>query len=405
MHTIEATYRIVTPMFCAGADQQSAELRLSSFKGALRFWWRSLMWGKVGDHRELRDEEAALFGASDSRFGQSKVQMRVVSKELAQVEKPRAVFEQGKLAGAHYLGYGVMEAFASRRKGTKAGQLTRAMIPSGSFTIECRFLPFAKHEETELVRKALILLGTVGGLGSKSRKGFGSLTLTELQQDGSPIALPESPQERLRELLPERSESLPTWTAWSRLSRVIAVRAANASSPTHLLDLIGREQVHFRSWGRDGKVLGRDSERNFPHDHDLSKGQRAPFDYPLRIAFGLPHNYGKGDSAQVRPTMHDRRASALFIHVHQTREKGRPVAILAFLPAQFLPAGERLRAFGREVALNVDDSFWFPVHAFLDRLLADGSEPSSRPGYEYFPAGSNWWKKHTALTAQEVPLG
>ena len=38
-HTIQATYRIVTPMFCGGAEQQ-AEFRLASFKGVLRFWWR-----------------------------------------------------------------------------------------------------------------------------------------------------------------------------------------------------------------------------------------------------------------------------------------------------------------------------------------------------------------------------
>ncbi|HID77150.1 MAG TPA: type III-B CRISPR module RAMP protein Cmr1, partial [Planctomycetaceae bacterium] len=50
MTVFEATYRIVTPMFCAGADEQRAELRLPSFKGALRFWWRSLMWGQVKDH-------------------------------------------------------------------------------------------------------------------------------------------------------------------------------------------------------------------------------------------------------------------------------------------------------------------------------------------------------------------
>ena len=39
---IEATYRVVTPMFCGGAGAGSAELRMPSFKGVLRFWWRAL---------------------------------------------------------------------------------------------------------------------------------------------------------------------------------------------------------------------------------------------------------------------------------------------------------------------------------------------------------------------------
>ena len=34
-NTIHATYRMVTPMFCGGAEQQ-AEFRLASFKGVLR---------------------------------------------------------------------------------------------------------------------------------------------------------------------------------------------------------------------------------------------------------------------------------------------------------------------------------------------------------------------------------
>ena len=68
--TIEATYRIVTPMFCSGADQKSAELRVPSFKGALRFWWRSLMWGRVSRVEDLQQKEAALFGASEQKTGQ-----------------------------------------------------------------------------------------------------------------------------------------------------------------------------------------------------------------------------------------------------------------------------------------------------------------------------------------------
>jgi CRISPR-associated protein Cmr1 len=43
METIEAVYRIVTPMFVGGADQKPYDgVRAPSFKGALRFWWRTL---------------------------------------------------------------------------------------------------------------------------------------------------------------------------------------------------------------------------------------------------------------------------------------------------------------------------------------------------------------------------
>jgi CRISPR-associated protein Cmr1 len=47
METIEAVYRIVTPMFIGGADQKPNDgVRAPSFKGMLRFWWRALNWGR-----------------------------------------------------------------------------------------------------------------------------------------------------------------------------------------------------------------------------------------------------------------------------------------------------------------------------------------------------------------------
>lgn len=406
--TITATYRIVTPMFCAGADQNSAELRLPSFKGALRFWWRSLMAGKVnGDYNELRRQEAKLFGASDQKTGQSRVRMRIVDRKAGRVTSPREVFENGRLAGAHYLGYGVMEAFPSRNKGTKAGQLTRAMIGGGQFTVECRFTRFATEDQIDQVRRALILLGTVGGLGSKSRKGYGSLTITALNVDSDDARLAVSPGDRLKECLGEsvRHPHLPAWTAWSQDSRVIA-GTANNTRTVELLDLIGREEVHFRSWGRNGNVLGEDSERNFPHDHDLSKGQRKDPPYPYRLAFGLPHNYGKGDQNSVQPDKHDRRASPLFIHIDQQDDRQPPTAVLAFLPSKLLPNGERVKAFGNPVSVDTADSLWFPIHAFLDRIVSNGRRPGERPGYESFPRANQWWqKKKASIRAQEVNLG
>ena len=404
--TITATYRLATPMFCSGADQRSAELRLPSFKGALRFWWRSLMAGEVkGDHNELRKQEAELFGASDQNTGQSKVRLRIVEQKLVRVASPPEVFENGRLAGAHYLGYGVMEAFASRKKGTKAGQLTRAMIGGGSFSVECRFTRFATEDQIDQVRRAMILLGTVGGLGSKSRKGYGSLTIETLTVGPHGENLLASPGDRLKDCLGEsaRYAELPAWTAWSKHSRVIT-GSTDTGRTVELLDVIGREEVHFRSWGRNGMVLAQPSEKNFPVDHDLSKGHRRDPGYPYRLAFGLPHNYGKGDQNSVQPEKHDRRASPLFIHIDQPDERQKPTVLVTFLPSNILPVGEKVRAFGDSVDLNTSQTLWFPIHAFLDRLIGNDQRPPTRPGFEKFPSDSQWWQKRTSINAQEVYL-
>jgi CRISPR-associated protein Cmr1 len=395
MGTIEASYRMTTPMFLAGADQKQAELRLPSFKGALRFWWRSLMWGKVRDWGELRAREASLFGAADQNAGQSKVRLRIMSQKLESVVNSGEVFEGGRLkGGAQYLGYGVMKVSA---------ELTRAMIPAGSFTVACGLHPSLTDDERRQLIDALILLGTLGGLGSKSRKGYGSLTLTQMKVDQQSYSLTEAPPEaRLTSILKDLADEQPEWTAWSRKSRLVIVTGGSRSM--EVLDRLGIEQVLYRSWGRNGMVLGQKSEKNFTQDHDLSKGQNVPIRYPIRTAFGLPHNYGKNKEVGPASQNLDRRASPLFLHVHQVSNASQPIGLVAFLPSRFLPQGEGIEAFGRKVALDDGSEFWHPVHAFLDRLKSDGSKPQARPGYERFPADSQWWRKKTTLQGQEVLL-
>lgn len=409
-----ATYRIVTPMFCAGANQQQAELRLASFKGALRFWWRTMMAAEFGDDIDaLYNAEASLFGASDQHFGQSKVRMRLKDTQLHTTVASGKIFEGGRLKGAHYLGYGVMEAFDG--KSTKAGRLTRPMIPSGEFTVAIR-LTRSNAEETDQLCCALVFLGSLGGLGSKSRKGFGSMTIVKLVVDEESRPVVTDPVDRLRSVLrgPRCQNRSPMWTAMSDSPHQRFVQAQLAGkSATELLDAIGREQVFFRSWGSNNqgrlsehRTLDQPSEQNFKFDHDLFKG-KTNGDYPHRIAFGLPQNYGKCDDQKVSTASknRDRRASPLFIHIDQLAEGVTPTALLAFLPSQFLPPNEKIVAFSRRSDLKQDDAFWYPIHGFLDRLVAIGNRPAPRSGYENFPDDKPWWNKQTAISAAEVTLG
>jgi len=382
---IEAAYRITTPMFCGGASQNTAELRMSSFKGVLRFWWRSMMWSKVQEVNKLHEKEAELFGSSDQETGQSKVKIQLLSSKLGRLQKKGEIWEKGRLKGAYYLGYGVVEAFGSKKKDTKSGELIRSMIAGGNFSVRLKLGPNLTEEQVEEVKNALILLGTVGGLGAKSRKGYGSLTLTELSMNGETVPLEPDPGKRLehifRGLSVERGNRLPEWTAWCSKSRVLTVDGGS-SKAVELLDCLGREQVYFRSWGKDGFVLGDRSEKgqpreeNFKDDHDLHKDKdkkaHIPNKHPERVVFGLPHNYGKGADNSVEPEDKDinRRASPLFIHIHQTDADSPLVGVVAFLPSRFLPEGKsRLKAFGKVVSLNKSEDFWKPVHGYLDRLI------------------------------------
>ncbi len=392
--TIDATYRVVTPLFCAGADPNKPELRVPSFKGALRFWWRALAWARCGRNlAAIRRQEDGLFGSAAG--GQSRVSMRFAQTAgspepilVRQVlEAPGTDVPVGE--GARYLGYGLMEAFPSRKKGTKAGELTRACLRAPfEFTVQMRGRDL-NGPELESLENALIALGTLGGMGAKSRKGYGSMVLRSLCVNGAEEwSRPQTVGELHNMIVSLRNDegaaTLPEFTALSGQARHVLV-SSDTKEPVELLDRVGRELVRFRSWGHNGKVLGewRDKDFKFKDDHDLMKKDwRQRKTHPRRIAFGLPHNYGRKEDQRVEPSdKHlDRRASPLFIHVHEC--SNRPVVVLSFLPARFLPAGRSdISVGGSKVPQTPEADLYRPVHDFLDRLL--DSDQRKEPSITY----------------------
>lgn len=389
---IEADYEVATPMFCGGAEpENSAELRLASFKGALRFWWRALAWPRLGGRLEaIRREEDELFGSAEG--GQSRVLMKLDLPGGA----PKILTTGGVLRvssrssarvvgdGACYLGYGVMEAFAGRNK--SKGQFTRACLQAPfRFTVQirCRDLDGKRRESLE---NALIALGTLGGMGAKSRKGYGSLVLRSLCADGEERWKPPLDigglESVIRRLCGDvNGHALPEYAALSDLSRFVLAPSGKAE-PLEMLDLVGRELVRYRSWGYGGKILGSErSEKRFKDDQELMKSLKArsmePSTHPRRIAFGLPHNCGNRPNQQVGPWNDrsgsarknlDRRASPLFIHIHKCGPS--PVAVLSFLPARFLPKGRAaISVGGHKVRQRPEQELYRPINDFLDRLL------------------------------------
>lgn len=188
MKRIEAKFQVVTPCFLGGANhEEEAELRLPSIKGALRFWWRALNYSQIakgaqkrnnGIIANLREKEGKLFGTSDQDQGQSSLIMRLSAKSQKplEIKAPEILRDEtGKKVGkgAIYLGYGVMNIKA---------QLTRPCLKTPfEFTLQ---IGAKEQEHLKDVLPALKLLGLLGGLGSKSRKGYGSLNLIELKGYG-----------------------------------------------------------------------------------------------------------------------------------------------------------------------------------------------------------------------------
>ncbi len=294
MNTITATYRVVTPMFLGGADPTTeAELRLPSFKGALRFWWRALQWGKVRNVEELRHKEAELFGSSET--GQSRV---LLGMEHAISGTNKVTEHWPPTSWQRYTGYGL------RDKGERC-----YLKPGTQWNVHVN-LRRCSPEQRGQVLATLKLLGLTGGLGARSRKGWGSITLTGLE--GADWTCPDSPtawEKTLAMLVGQPAGSPAPWTAFSSVATWKAAPARQNAQEA-------------QQW------LARRYQQTVKNTQPKSN----------RAQFGLPRMF-KGSPRS------ERRASPLFLHVHQCPNgKALPTAI--WLPATFLPNEQSIPGYG-----------------------------------------------------------
>ncbi len=368
---ITARFHITTPMFIGDAHQQASGISPAAVKGALRFWWRALNWSQLRSVEGATDEtalqklhakEAKLFGsAADQVAGQSSFRILVSQDKLSDTKKGTVHQQFQRYAAARYLGYGLMEAFASRKKDTQAGQLVRSCINENqAFTITL----ISHSSINSSLMEAMIAFGLLGGMGSRARHGMGSVTLESISKGQQVIW--EAPadldgyKKRLRGIVGQITAGLPPFSAFSDSTRIDSL--LSAANPYDVLADFGNRMLLYRSWGKNGKVLNQPSEKRFRSDHDWSKFDRPNNNFhPRRVVFGLPHNYGSKVDKSVKPANHDRRSSPLIFHVHKVGNKYYGVSVL--LKADFLPIDEKINAGGKAVPANIE---WSVLYDFLD---------------------------------------
>lgn len=368
---IEARYRIVTPMFIGDADQTPADgIRPPSVKGALRFWWRALNWGKIRVHHandhsalhELHEQEALLFGCGGSVYdndkrkeqrlppiGQSRFRLQITTKNIKITSPTLSNAESGLL---YLLGQGLYD----HNKGILRQAITSQAKKTGTVTIKCLLHPKITAQQRATLEQALLALGILGGLGSRSRKGFGSLAIEYINAEK--YTAPESTA-ALKTVLNNWKSAVaePSFTAFSALTRIDQSLSgrSNNDNPLDLLNQAGREQQFFRSWGNSNnpsgehQVNGKKAWQRFPQSHHLMQkvaNGEMPNAIPDKAVFGLPQNYffssnNKSVEFSLKEEERSRRASPLFIHVHQF-PNGESILIQSLFPAVFLEEGAKL---------------------------------------------------------------
>ncbi len=182
-HEFQVTLETVTPLFLGGSDPRGEpELRAPSFRGAMRFWLRALLGGVIGDDpKRIFEHESQVFGSTDHA---SPVVVRLGTRSLGSDSFNPLPHKQ----------------VTFRFNGFKPGQRFDICLLS--------------HDEVALqqAQKTLQLLCYLGGLGRRSRRGFGSLQITDGElavRAGSAKELADALRQRLNSVLPSSFAPLP----------------------------------------------------------------------------------------------------------------------------------------------------------------------------------------------------
>jgi CRISPR-associated protein Cmr1 len=418
---IKADFLIVTPMFLGEADQAAKSIRPQSIKGELAFWWRALHYaGYVANVTEekpdpletMHNDETLLFGGAKR---QAAFLLSVQHGFLPTLEKGRTLTGAG--VGCGYLGYGVMDP---------QRELTRNCFDQGGeFSLKILFRPqFFKDRDGNLIdRSALVtglinalkIMGLLGGLGSRKRRGFGSLSMTALDVFGEPY-LPQVQtvgqyQDCIRAIIGEcvpsgveDGENFPL-SAFSKVSH-LRVTKKGFARPLECQNDAGEAFRLYRAWGKGGFLDQHrtiDSLKNFEPDHHWFKHEGKLDDHaewadrsgfvldeahlPERANFGLPHNYFKKDwgklSVELKGDQTGRRASPLLFHI--VRIGGVYHCVLTFFNTMFMPE-PRLRltntTHGKVVLENggegFSDAFEYDATVILDFMQGKMRSASSK---------------------------
>ncbi|MBC2695944.1 MAG: type III-B CRISPR module RAMP protein Cmr1 [Desulfobacteraceae bacterium] len=168
---MEFDLEIVTPMFLGGANTTDAELRVPSIKGMLRFWWRATC--GIESIKEMKKEETKIFGSTDQKACFSmKIEglnnIKAINNNLLSGKKFQVEGKTLRIGIIDYLAFGI--------RNSKKGY-TRQYFPAGSkFKIKFNFY---NMDYKQSVVKAFYSFIDNGGLGAKTRNGFGSLCFRE----------------------------------------------------------------------------------------------------------------------------------------------------------------------------------------------------------------------------------
>ena len=188
MTEIELKISFNTPAFLGNAVQQG-QWRTPPFKFLFRQWWRVVKASNGCNINQIRNDEKDLFGvAVDKDIKQSKIKFKLEnwrlgkcneSIEVGDVKHPEV--KRPKISASLYLGFGAI---------TMSGNTlnTKSYIRPASSEQNSLRIGFPDKYKNEIL-ETIQLIQWFGTVGSRSRNGWGSVSIDETKINGEKDAL------------------------------------------------------------------------------------------------------------------------------------------------------------------------------------------------------------------------
>lgn len=306
----EVTLRLqlITPLFGGGYEPREVDpvciIRAPAIRGNLRFWWRALYGSQFGDSSTLFQAEADLWGAAATGDEDSVGKIRLLVTEVKAPTKivtvkdfaPRGSPAQVGLQ-ARYLLY----PFQEQSGGTPPAEGYEGV----EFTLKVVFTPDLPEEKRQQVRNALKAWIALGGIGARTRRGCGALTVKSQPEVWLPPADPEKRKRWFAELLPKAVQAKEA--RFSQLAGARMVCGNPTKSGVDVLYDLGTFWASFRKGHVGSKTyVPMEGARWSDYRRALLRFQSQPQSQQIRLAkpfFGLPIVYQRFPTARYHPTI------------------------------------------------------------------------------------------------------
>ncbi len=236
MKQIRFDLETITPMFICGENQQKVELRPPSIKGLMRFWWRAYYWGKKTEDissEAMLKKEGEIFGiasGTDKKSRKSGFSIRIIPGNIESKFEPfpkRQVKTTNKGSSPNidileYLAYG---AYSKKEK--------KNYLPvNSSFAVILNISDDAtQNGYAHDIVMSFYWLSFLGGIGAKSRNGFGNFGVKKIQVSETDLIGDIKFTFPSKEFISEKilNPHIPPFTAFSKNMKIFKLQRTCAS--------------------------------------------------------------------------------------------------------------------------------------------------------------------------------